>query len=58
MESRAYDKLYEAVVEILNDFDTYGEVLQTDENGEYGDNSPIEKLREAWAYARVEREKQ
>ena len=32
-------------MEIINDFDEFGEVLQTDGNGEYGSDAPIEKLR-------------
>ena len=39
-----YDVLTAAQA-ILNDFDQYGEVLQTDYNGLYGDTSPIEVLR-------------
>jgi hypothetical protein len=40
-------KLQEAVEHLLEDFDTYGEILQTDENGEYGPTTAIEQLRKA-----------
>ena len=40
-------ELYQTACEILNDFDNYGEVLQTDINGEYGKEATIEKLRTA-----------
>ena len=36
-----------AAMEIVGDFDEYGEVLQQDEEGEYGEDSAIEKLRRA-----------
>lgn len=39
--------LYVAALEILCDFDRFGEVLQTDEGGEYGPNTAIERLRQA-----------
>jgi len=34
-------------MELLEEFDEYGEVLQTDEDGEYGPTSTIERLRAA-----------
>lgn len=43
----ATDMLLTAAKEILDDFDTYGEVLQTDEEGKYGPKTAIEKLRQA-----------
>jgi hypothetical protein len=43
----ATDMLLTAAKEILEDFDTYGEVLQTDEEGKYGPTTAIEKLRQA-----------
>jgi hypothetical protein len=33
--------------ELLEEFDTYGEVLQTDERGRYGPTCTIERLRRA-----------
>jgi len=39
--------LLAAAMEIVNDFDTYGEVIQTGKGGEYGSDSAIEILREA-----------
>ena len=45
--------LLEAATQILDDFDNYGEVLQTDPAGEYGRKSTIEKLRQAIAKAEV-----
>lgn len=38
------NNLIDAALEILNDFDTYGGVLQVDENGEYGEDSAIDRL--------------
>jgi len=51
----ATDMLLTAVKEILEDFDKYGEVLQTDEEGEYGPKTAIEKLRQAVDFFRQER---
>lgn len=42
------DDLVIAVADILSDFDDFGEVLQTDDAGEYGPNSAIERLRRAY----------
>ena len=42
-----HQKLILAAGEIVSDFDTYGEVLQTDENQEYGETTAIERLRES-----------
>lgn len=40
-------KLILAAQEIINDFDSYGEVLQTDDDGEYGETTAISMLRES-----------
>jgi len=53
----ATDMLLTAAKEILEDFDTYGEVLQTDEEGEYGPKTAIEKLRQAVGFFRQEKQK-
>lgn len=42
-----HGELILAAQEVISDFDTYGEVLQTDDDGEYGPTTAIEKLREA-----------
>jgi len=40
-------KLMDAAREILSDFNQYGEVLQTGDNGEYGMDSAIGRLNSA-----------
>ena len=40
-------ELENAACNIVDSFDNYGEVLQTDINGTYGPNSDIEILRKA-----------
>jgi hypothetical protein len=40
-------ELQRAAQAVLEDFDTYGEILQTDESLEYGPDSAIEQLRSA-----------
>jgi len=47
MMSEPVRELYYAALEILDDFDTFGEVLQVDDNGEYGEDTAITKLRKA-----------
>lgn len=42
-----YKDVLDAAHEILGDFDNWGPVLQTDDNSEYGPESPIERLRAA-----------
>lgn len=41
------DRVINAAHEIVDDFDAYGEVLQTDDQNEYGETSAIERLRAA-----------
>ena len=41
------DNLLYASMEVIESFDNYGEVLQTDIDGGYGPESDIEKLRDA-----------
>jgi len=53
----ATDMLLAAAKQILDDFDTYGEVLQTDEEGEYGPKTAIEKLRQAVDFFRQEKKR-
>jgi hypothetical protein len=53
----ATDMILTAANEILEDFDTYGEVLQTDEEGEYGPTTAIEKLRQAVNFFRQEKKR-
>ena len=43
----ATDMILTAARELLEHFDNYGEVLQTDEEGKYGPTTAIEKLRQA-----------
>jgi len=48
--SESVQKVVRAALEIVADFDTYGEVLQIgddDESGVYGPDSSIEQLRTA-----------
>lgn len=40
-------KLYYAALEVVDDFDTYGEVFQANDCGEYGENTAIGKLKRA-----------
>ncbi len=40
-------ELENAAWNLVDSFDRYGEVLQTDTDGEYGPNSDIELLRKA-----------
>ena len=40
-------KLYYAALEVMDDFDTYGEVLQANDCGEYGETTAIGKLKRA-----------
>lgn len=47
LNESGYDDLLRAAIEVVSDFDTYGVVLQTDENMEYGPTTAIEKLRRA-----------
>jgi hypothetical protein len=56
-QDAATDMLLTAVDEILEDFDIYGEVLQTDEEGEYGPKTAIEKLRQAVVFFRQEKKR-
>ena len=39
------DEIIAVLQQFVNDFDEYGEVLQMDDNGEYGPESTIEKAR-------------
>ena len=47
----AAPELLATAQEIIADFDNYGEVLQQDDNSEYGKVAPIERLRQAIAKA-------
>lgn len=47
MKQTKVEKLQDAAVEVIDDFDTYGEVLQTDGNDDYSPNTAIERLRTA-----------
>lgn len=40
--------LFDAAGQIIDDFENYGEVLQVDEDLEYGPESAIKKLTRAW----------
>ena len=46
MDEKVRD-LFWAAMDIVGEFDAYGEVLQTGDNDEYGPDSSIEKLRTA-----------
>ncbi len=46
-EKNPADALLIAACEIVQDYDNYGEVLQTDSKGKYGKKSAIEELRTA-----------
>ena len=52
------ERLYSASCEILLDFDTYGEVLQTDDDGDYGPESSLGALRKILSEINIEYEKQ
>lgn len=52
METKEQRQLRKAAAEIISDFDTYGEVLQMDERGDYGPTTAIERLRAALTEAR------
>lgn len=41
------DKLIRIAQTLVDEFDLYGEVLQTDDSGEYGPECSIEQLRNA-----------
>jgi len=47
MKKEILETLFNVCEEAISDFDTYGEVWQSDENNEYGKNSTIERLRTA-----------
>lgn len=53
----ATDMILTAAKKILEDFDTYGEVLQTDEEGNYGPTTAIHKLRQAVNLFRQEKKR-
>ncbi len=40
-------KLFDAACDLIDDYERYGEVLQTDVDGKYGDTTPIFKLTKA-----------
>lgn len=44
-------ELREAAQGVVLDFDTYGEVLQTDGNGDYSKETAIERLRRSYKKA-------
>ena len=50
--NQSHKELIQAAQEIINDFDAYGEVLQADDNSEYGKDAPIERLRQILAKAK------
>lgn len=47
IETMDTNELIESAMEILDDFDSYGPVLQSNESGEYDSNTGIGRLRKA-----------
>jgi len=43
----AHREIIEAAREVVSDFNTYGEVLQVDDNGEYSGETAIGRLEKA-----------